>query len=238
VTGPSSIHNLPRARVGDRVALLCALARDQRTIDLGFIDQGRMSDKRAEGTWLHGELAHVARELVGIDSDAAGVARAEELGYVAFCADCEDRESLLRLNIEPADLVIAGELLEHLDRPGLFLDAVKTLVSPSGILAITTPNSLSLTNFLAALVGKELLNADHVGWQSPRTAETLLSRHGWKLRDLFFYRFPPVRSGAASTHVSRRQVAVFSTYQALARPLFRVRPWLADGLILVAQEQT
>ena len=237
MTDPSSIHDLPRAPVGDRVALLCALARGRRTIDLGFIDQGRMSDKRAEGTWLHAELAHVARELVGIDSDAAGVARAEELGYVAFCADCQDRESLLRLNIEPADLVIAGELLEHLDRPGLFLDAVKTLVAPSGVLAITTPNSLSLTNFLAALVGKELLNSDHVGWQSPRTAETLLSRHGWKLRDLFFYRFPPVRSGAASTHVSRRQVAVFNAYQALARPLFRIRPWLADGLILVAQQQ-
>ena len=91
------------------------------------------------------------------------------------------------------------------------------------------------TNFLAALVGRELLNPDHVGWQSPRTAETLLLRHQWELRDRLFYRFPSVREGAAA-QVTRRQVAVFSAYQALARPLFKIRPWLADGMILVAQQ--
>jgi SAM-dependent methyltransferase len=229
------VHRLSRAPVGDRVELLRAIARDKRTIDLGFIDQGRMSAKRAEGTWLHAELKEVARELVGIDLDADGVAQANELGYEALCADCQDRESLLRLGLEPAEVVVAGELIEHLDRPGAFLDAVKTLVAPGGVLVLTTPNSVSLTNFLAALVGRELLNPDHVGWQSPRTAETLLLRHQWELRDRFFYRFPSVREGIAS-QVTRRQVAVFSAYQALARPLFRVRPWLADGLILVAQQ--
>jgi hypothetical protein len=38
-----------------------------------------------------------------------------------------------------------------------------------------------------------------------------------------------------AAQVTRRQVAVFSTYQALARPLFKLRPWLADGLVLVAR---
>jgi len=52
--------------------LVRAIARDKRTIDLGFIDQGRMSAKRAEGTWLHAELKEVARELVGVDLDADG----------------------------------------------------------------------------------------------------------------------------------------------------------------------
>jgi 2-polyprenyl-3-methyl-5-hydroxy-6-metoxy-1,4-benzoquinol methylase len=228
------VHKLPRAPVGDRIELLRAIARDKRTIDLGFIDQGRMSAKRAEGTWLHAELKEVARELVGIDLDRDGVAQANELGYEALSADCQDRESLTRLDLEPAEVVIAGELIEHLDRPGAFLDAVKVLVAPNGVLVLTTPNSISLTNFLAALVGRELLNPDHVGWQSPRTAETLLRRHGWELRDRFFYRFPPVREDVAS-QVTRRQVAVFTAYQALARPLFRIRPWLADGLLLVAE---
>jgi SAM-dependent methyltransferase len=232
----SSVHKLRRAPVGDRVELLRAIASGKRTIDLGFIDQGRMSTKRAGGTWLHAELKEVALELVGIDFDAEGVAQANELGYKALCADCQDRESLLRLNLEPADVVVAGELIEHLYRPGAFLDAVKTLVAPNGVLVITTPNSISLTNFLAALVGKELMNPDHVGWQSPRTAETLLLRRGWELRDSFYYRFPSVREGASSTRVTRRQVAVFSAYQALARPFFKVRPWLADGMILVARQ--
>jgi SAM-dependent methyltransferase len=230
------VHALPRTAVADRVQLLRNLTRGKRTIDLGFIDHGRMSAKRATGTWLHAELAEVARELVGIDLDPEGVARANELGYEAFCADCQDRDSLQRLNLEPAEVVVAGELIEHLDRPGSFLAAVGTLVAPRGVLVITTPNCLSLTNFLAALVGRELVNPDHMGWQSPRTARALLARHGWKLRDVRFYRFPSVREDAASTRVTRRQVAVFSAYQALARPLFKVRPWLADGLVLVAEK--
>jgi SAM-dependent methyltransferase len=232
----SSVHTLARAPVGDRVELLREIARGKRTIDLGFIDQGRMSAKRAEGTWLHAELKEVARELVGIDLDAEGVAQANELGYEARCADCQDRESLLGLDLEPADVVVAGELIEHLDCPGAFLDAIKTLVAPGGVLVVTTPNSISLTNFLAALVGRELMNPDHVGWQSPRTAETLLLRYGWVLRDRFFYRFPPVRAGVAA-QVTRRQAAVFGAYQALARPLFKVRPWLADGIVLVAHRR-
>jgi SAM-dependent methyltransferase len=234
MTSSSSVHRLPRAPVGDRVELLRAIARGKRTIDLGFIDQGRMSTKQAEGTWLHAELKQVARELVGIDLDEDGVAHAGELGYEALHADCQDGESLVALNLEPAEVVIAGELIEHLDRPGAFLEAVKTLVAPDGVLVLTTPNSISLTNFLAALVGRELHNPDHVGWQSPQTAETLLGRHRWTVRDRFFYRFPAVREDVAS-QVTRPQVGLFTAYQALARPLFRIRPWLADGLILVAE---
>lgn len=40
---------------------------------------------------------------------------------------------------------------------------------------------------------------------------------------------------AASGSVTRRQVAIFNTYQALARPVFKAWPLRADGLILVAQ---
>jgi SAM-dependent methyltransferase len=211
------------------------LARDKRVIDLGFVDEGRLSVKRERGVWLHADLQRAASELVGIDYDADGVALANELGYKAYQADCQDREDIRALGLEPAEVVVAGELIEHLDRPGAFLDAVKLLVAPSGILVITTPNGLSLTNFLASLVGRELVNPDHVSWASVQTSRTLLMRHGWDLRDVLFYRFPSVGDSSDSGRVSRAQVAIFTAYQALARPVFRVRPWLADGLILVAQ---
>lgn len=230
-----SVHKLPRAHVGARVEIVLGLARDKRVIDLGFVDKGRMALKRERGRWLHGDLQQAARELVGIDFDAEGVVLANELGYNAYRADCQDRESIRALCLEPADMVVAGELIEHLDRPGAFLDAVKLLVAPAGLLVITTPNGLSLTNFLASLVGRELVNPDHVGWASVQTSKTLLMRHGWDLRNIFFYRFPSVRDSVASGSVTRRQVAIFNTYQALARPVFKAWPWLADGLILVAQ---
>jgi 2-polyprenyl-3-methyl-5-hydroxy-6-metoxy-1,4-benzoquinol methylase len=226
---PPSVHRVPRARLVDRITELRTLVRGLRVIDLGFVDEGQMLSKRGRGTWLHEVVAAEAREVIGVDADAHGVDRARELGFVAHTADVEDRDALSALGLEPADIVLAGELLEHLDRPGDFLDAVQTLLAPDGQLVLTTPNAHALTNVLGALGGRELVNPDHVGWLSWRTLETLLGRHGWRLDRLAYYRFPRVEGGPA---VAR---ALFNGYQTLALPLFWLRPNLADGILAVAR---
>jgi SAM-dependent methyltransferase len=225
---PPSVHRLPSARLVDRVAEVLTLVRGKSVIDLGFVDEGRLLSKRDHGIWLHEQVVAAARGVVGIDADEAGVARARELGFAAHAADVEDERSLGGLGVEPAEVVLAGELLEHLDRPGAFLEAVKQLVVPGGTLVLTTPNGHALTNVLAGIAGRELVNPDHVGWFSWRTLVTLLDRHGWRLESLSYYPFPRVQSGAALPRVA------FNTYQALLRPVFRVRPNLADGIIAVA----
>ena len=222
------MHRLPRARLVDRVAELRSLVRGRRVIDLGFVDEGQIDVKRARGTWLHAVVAAEAREALGVDADEAGVARARELGFEAYNADVEDRAALEALELEAGEIVLAGELLEHLDRPADFLEAVKALVAPDGRLVLTTPNAHSLTNALAAVAGRELVNPDHVSWLSWRTLETLLGRHGWRVERLSYYRFPRVEGGPP---VAR---AAFNAYQTIALPLFRLRPNLADGIIVVA----
>src|SRR5262249_38340639 len=162
----------------------------RRVIDLGFVDDGQMDSKRSRGSWLHAALAVEARELAGVDADAAGVERAHALGYEAHAADVQRGAEIVDLALEPADVVVAGELVEHLDRPGDFLEAVKTLVAADGVLVLTTPNAHSLTNVLGALAGRELVNPDHVAWLSWRTLTTLLARHGWAVDSLAYYRFP------------------------------------------------
>jgi 2-polyprenyl-3-methyl-5-hydroxy-6-metoxy-1,4-benzoquinol methylase len=229
-----SSHRLPRARVVDRADRILELACGRRVIDIGFVDEGRMLVKRETGLWLHAELARVAHTLVGIDFDEEGVAAARQLGYEAYRADCQSGAEVAALGLAPAEVVVAGELVEHLDRPGDFLEAVRGLLEPGGRLVLTTPNGLSLTNFLGALAGRELVNPDHVAWLSPRTITTLLGRHGWQLEELAYYRFPSVRDSAASGRVTRGQAAAFTAYQQLARPLFLALPWLSDGLVAVA----
>jgi SAM-dependent methyltransferase len=223
------VHRVPRARLVDRLDELRRLTRGRRVIDLGFVDEGQMDAKRSHGSWLHEALASQARELVGIDADADGVEHARSHGFEAYAADVESREEVADLALEPADVVVAGELVEHLDRPGDFLEAVKPLVGKGGVLVLTTPNAHSLTNVLGALAGRELVNPDHVAWLSWRTLATLLSRHGWTIESLAYYRFPRVEGGALPPRL------VFNGYQAIARPLFRWRPNLADGILVVAR---
>jgi hypothetical protein len=64
---------------------------------------------------------------------------------------------------------------------------------------------------------------------------TLLARHGWHVRELSFYWFPSVTAAQGSIRVSAPLRRAFTAYQTLARPLFRVRPWLADGMVVIAE---
>jgi hypothetical protein len=230
----ASVHRVPNARLVDRTGFVTSYIAGKSVVDLGFVDQSRMSSKRELGTWLHASVARVARSAVGIDSDPGGVELARELGYDAYVADCEDRDALAELGLQPADVVVAGEIIEHLDQPGRFLEAVKVLVKDEGALLITTPNACSMTNFASGLMGRELVNPDHVGWYSWHTLQTLLGRHGWALRDVRYYGFPRVSAPPAAPFGERMQTRVFNTYQRVSKPLFRLRPPLADGIIVVA----
>ena len=174
------VHRLPAARLVERVPHVAQMADGKRVIHIGFVDTGFQSMQEQAGTWLHGHLADRAKSLVGIDLDDEGVAEARRRGFEAHQADCRDLEALAELHLEPAELVIAGELIEHLDDPGSFLDAMHTLVAPGGRLVLTTPNASGILNGAAALAGAEINHPDHVILFSWRTLTNLLSRHGWE----------------------------------------------------------
>jgi SAM-dependent methyltransferase len=227
-------HRLPDAPLVDRYQHLLGVCRGKRVIDLGFVDEGRLTTKRKQRAWLHELLSRSARELVGIDSDAGGVRLARKLGFESYAADCQSDSDLMDLELEQADVVVAGELIEHLDRPGDFLEAVKTLVGPTGVLVLTTPNAARLTNLLGSLAHRELANPDHVAWYSWHALKTLLERHGWVLRSVAFYsiaRLAPPRSLAWSERLKLRAV---NGIRAAMRPLFLLRPALADGIVAEA----
>src|ERR671925_299651 len=108
-------QRLPPSRAVDRIEFLCSLASGKRVIHVGFCDSDSREAYEPSGTWLHGRLRQVATELVGIDVDVGGVARARAEGYEAHAADCRDVEAVRALHLPAADLVIAGEVIEHTD---------------------------------------------------------------------------------------------------------------------------
>jgi SAM-dependent methyltransferase len=230
----SSLHSVPKTRLVDRVAFVLERARGRRVIHLGFVDETRMDERVRQGSWLHAQLARVAREVVGIDISAEGVRATAVSGSAVHQADCEDAEAVAALELDPADIVLAGELVEHLTSPGRMLDAVRPLVRRGGELIVTTPNAHAFTNVLAALIGRELVNADHVGWQSWWTGTALLERHGYTVRETAFYPFPRLDVVPSLQPPHRRRVRAFNAYLAAVAPFYRLRPSLADGLILVA----
>jgi hypothetical protein len=228
-------HPLPRQGPLDRLQALVDAARGRRVVHVGFVDE-LFERKRAEGVWLHDRLAEVAASLVGLDSSADGVRRAAELGYEAHAVDAQSPEAVAALGLEPVDVVIAGEIVEHLDAPGPFLRALRVLVGDDGLLVVTTPNAYRLLNFVAPLSGAELVHPDHTAWHSPRTLTTLLERGGWRVERLAYYRTPQRRGaagpGGGSAGLGGR--AANAARAALAG-LGRIRPYWSDGLIAWAR---
>jgi SAM-dependent methyltransferase len=209
-----------------------SLVAAKQITHLGFLDVDRVEDKTASRTWLHERLARRAKGIVGIDLDPAGVEVARELGYEAYACDLEDLQAVASLRLTPAELVVAGELIEHLGCPGRFLEAVKPLVAQGGRLVLTTPNATSLTNVLVALSRREWSSPYHVAMYSWRTIATLFERHDWRLQELLFY-YRGKRTGPEAA--SRPGLATaFNAYERALRPVLRWFPTVADGLIVVA----
>ncbi|MBK9178118.1 MAG: class I SAM-dependent methyltransferase [Acidimicrobiales bacterium] len=237
-TQQQMLHRLPQARVVDRIPYLCALARGRSTVHIGFVDAGCRNVQEQAGTWLHGHLARVTDRLVGIDLDADGVADARSRGFEAHTADCRDPAALRALGLAKAEVVLAGEVIEHLDDPGSFLEGVHELVAPDGVLVLSTPNAYGLLNVAASLAGFEVNHPDHVVMFTWRTLTALLARHGWDTVGTATY-VPAVKELAAPGARARALVLAARTVLGLERLLGRLgAPFGADGLIVVARPVT
>ena len=230
-------HVLPPANVVNRTAFLSDLVRGKRVAHIGFVDRGYREAQDARQTWLHAHLNKTAASIAGIDLDEAGVERARREGFQAHAADCRDPDALRALGLEEFDLVLAGEVIEHIDEPGAFLEGLHALAAPEGRLCVTTPNAYSAVNALAALVGVEVIHPDHIALYSWRTLTELLRRHGWQTERSLTYTSPPAPTNDAAGLKPRLQTkalnAVLRTQSALARAK---APFLADGLIVVCRK--
>lgn len=231
-SGISWLHRLPSGAPLEREEFLLELARGRRVAHLGFVDEHLLADKVASGRWLHARLAESASELVGIDVEQDGVDWARAQGYEAFVADCQDSRALAELPITPVELVVAGEIIEHLEAPGTFLRACHSLVQEGGRIVVTTPNAAALQNFFVPFLGVELNHPDHVALFSPRTLDLLFERTGWEVERIAYYQRPPPPERARTA--SGKALGVCR--RVIARGL-RLRPYWADGLVAVGRSR-
>ncbi len=231
------VHRLPPATLVDRFDYLCDLARGRRVVHVGFVDLGCQSLNEQSGAWLHEHLSRSASELVGIDLDAEGVDLARTRGYEAYAVDCRDVDAVHALGIAPADVVVAGEVIEHLDDPGSFLDGLHALMAPGGLLVVTTPNASGLVNTAALLGNLEVNHPDHVALYTCATLDRMLQRHGWHPVEHAVY-LQQVKSDGIDSR-SRVLASGARAVLGLERLLARLgRPYAADGLIVTARATT
>jgi SAM-dependent methyltransferase len=159
--------------------------RGKVVLDLGCRDETALV-KCGTPQWLHGEISKVAKEVVGVDLSADIPPEGMPTGPSSrvLQGDVNQLESVVR--DRTFDVVVAGELLEHLADPLSFLMQLRRLY-PGRELVLTTPNATALSNVLLALGGRESNHHDHVAVFSFKTLNTLCLRAGFQDWELIPY---------------------------------------------------
>jgi SAM-dependent methyltransferase len=112
----------------------------RRVLDLGCRD-GALTQAYAKGN-----------QVVGVDADREALAQAEKLGIETRWADL-DRP--LPFEDESFDVVVAGELLEHLRDPRHVVEDALRVLRPGGTLVGSVPNAYRLKNRLRFFLGRK-----------------------------------------------------------------------------------
>jgi SAM-dependent methyltransferase len=172
-----------------RIDEILNFCKDKKVLHLGFVQHSpKYKSQIKNGTWLHAHIAEVASEIVGVDIlEEAVIDLSENHNYKGVVGNVEQLEKV-DLN-DTFDVVVAGELIEHLENPGLFLQGVKRFLSPSSFLLITTPNAFGKVYQQNYDRSSEhnWVNEEHVMWFSHFTLKRLLERSGYKEKEYDYY---------------------------------------------------
>ncbi len=180
--------SLPNSLV-DRERFILNACRGKSVLHLGCADFPYTEESIKSGTWLHAKLSDVAAKCLGVDLDAEAVTRLRTQHGIDNIVE-GNAEELDKLNGEFFDVVLAGEIIEHLNNPGLFLDTARKVLKPDGELLITTTNAFCLRRFIRIPFNTESIHPDHLYYFSHTTLQTLTKRYGYLLKEAHSYRLP------------------------------------------------
>lgn len=164
-----------RDPIEDRIDFILGRCRGRRVLDLGCVahDIARM----ASPDWLHGRVAEVASSCLGVDILQEGVDHLNREGYDVVAHDLTTGPGTLG-EAGPFDVIVAGELIEHVPALDMLFRAAGDLLATQGQLIITTPNPWAPHRVAAGQRGDCWENVDHIMFAFPSGVAELAERHG------------------------------------------------------------
>ena len=200
-----------------REDIILPVIKGKKVLDCGGVDHNFLDNKIAQGDWLHSLIAKHAASCLGVDILDESVNKLNSTTSFKF----------LTANVESLgfdqefEVVVAGEIIEHIYNAGLFLDSVWRALQTDGLLVITTPNAYGASfAFQSWFRGREKCHEEHTCYYSKQTLAYIVERHGFSVKSLVVLQRP------AKTAVRR-----------LVRKVqHAIRPNNSETLVLVAQK--
>lgn len=160
---------------------------NKKVLDIGIVQHNLESVD--SDSWLHEWIVEDAAEVTGIDILEDEINRLQERGYDARQANAEDFDL-----DESYDVIVAGELIEHLSNVGDFLDCCRQHLREDGRLVLTTPNGMSVVFPARRILNYEVHNPEHTCIFDEQTLSQLLKRHSFDVEDVEFIKTNQIHS--------------------------------------------
>jgi SAM-dependent methyltransferase len=146
----------------DRVQYIISHCRGLRVLHVGCTSPPTTRERYRAGILLHLLLSEAAAELWGVDIDRDAVSYLRGRGVRNLLVGNAEQLGRARLpSGKRFDVVLAGELIEHLGNPLLFLEGARRLLTPGGRLVLSTVNALSLKRAPRILWRSDVTHPDH-----------------------------------------------------------------------------
>ncbi|MBV9241227.1 MAG: class I SAM-dependent methyltransferase [Acidobacteria bacterium] len=174
-----------------RVDLIRQMCTGKRVLHLGCTNYPYTEDAIREGMLLHFDLEKIASHIDGIDADREGIEILEKHGSQNL--HLGNLESLEECSLNGTyDVIVAGEVIEHVNNPGLFLTGIRRFMNADTQLIVTTVNAYcGMRFFYYGARGRrgeaEPVHPDHVAYYSYSTLKLLLERHQFEIQNFYFY---------------------------------------------------
>lgn len=221
----SEIKPLTKYTTRRRIDIILDYVAEKSVLDLGCVEHEAIISEKKDW-WLHGLIRQKAKSVCGVDYDAQAVNELKTKGWNVCVGNVED----LHLN-EKFDVVVAGELFEHLTNHRSFLDSVKRHLLPDGIFIASMPNANSFNYFFQCLFfGHEVDAWDHTSFYTPLTISVMLKKCGMVPIQIIMYQPDEIYH-----HTNRRHRLMARCTNRFQQLLCKFRPTMSRGLILVAK---
>lgn len=173
-----------KSRIVEKHSFLVSKCTGKSVLDVGCIDHSISVSESLGEKWLHSEICDVSKFTIGLDilEEESKILNAK--GFNIVVGDAENFDLGRKF-----DVIIAGDIIEHLSNIGRFVDCCKRHMNPDSLLVITTPNPFNIEQLWKIVFEKQVVvNTQHTVWIDPVVAYQVLHRHGMAVVDFCWIR--------------------------------------------------
>jgi 2-polyprenyl-3-methyl-5-hydroxy-6-metoxy-1,4-benzoquinol methylase len=172
-------------------------------LHVGCTDWPLTEDRISTNNLLHAQLCESSSRCIGVDLDQKGIDKLREWmpEHEFYCLNAESLDKEPSLADTQWDFIVAGDVVEHMDNPGMFFKAAHRLLKKDGTLIVTVPSAFSAKRFFWLLfLGHEQVHPDHTGYFSEATLRRIGARSGFEIAKIhgFQWHNPTVKNRVAN----------------------------------------